>query len=1352
MPPGDLLPRIAAQVRRADARAVDDPLGVDPLDAGASRVENGVVTWGDGTDGRIGEETQELELPEPLAGFRDALKAEIEAARRAASGGAIVLLHGQRLKRDADAFQYAFKLENPQFAIADDMPGELRLPGGRVFDATIISLTGAAMTLSVHDDLGEFLPRALLSSSASNLMKALIGRIEDFHRDGRDNPAGARLLGVATAGGEPVAVEALEDLNAEQREAIASGLGRDTTFVQGPPGTGKTRTIGALGEKLARGDRSVLVVSHTNNAVDQALLHIARALGPELTTAGRVLRFGETKNEQVLQQADLLVKTHVQRRSADLVVRKIALTHENGRLSRRFQEVEKLLALCEWAANAEQTLGARERTFAETELLRAELQELVLRKAEAEVASSVGAALRNVSIAALAVRNLRHARAALQTGLDHSRQVQLLAGRFKQMPSESYVQARVVDMQTKLTAANEAQQAAERAHAQAEGLLADVQAAGAIARRFRRLPSPEMQAAAVDGARGVVGVARAKTAAARSALDDAQQQLAETQRIASELAAATDVPSREHHESALLENSREAAGAEQALALTRSAVEEEFPRHLPEAEVVTAVAKMRNAGRSETVTTEAVAQYEADAAAAAEALTEVAATRRRIEDQLQATDQRLRQGLLADLEVAEQLAPSPAGRDLRDLAAALGYLRNIAPDLVQQASRHEVAELRSEAGEIRATVHANEAELRSIQERLEQVESQVIADATVLATTLTRAYLKDEIQGRRFDTVILDEASMAPIPALWMVAAVAERNVVLVGDPHQLPPIALAAEDDQPDSSVTRWLASDIFMESGVTEEPPPAHLVKLRTQYRMHPAISAAPIELVYGPDLRDGPGAATDDELDSWYDRDWGHDAPVLLVDTESADAWCSAFISGGRTSRLNFLSASLCVDLAARLLKADRKPSQDGEARIIIATPYKPQARLLTLLLRDQGIEGEVIAGTVHAFQGSEAPVVIYDLVLDDPHRRAALFDPKRDEGNRRQFTVGLTRARKRLLVVGDFKFMLANGRNAFLGHLLRHLDRAPCIDAHDVVPLTLSARAAHAQGVVRGDAEPEDADLLVVTERHFDEYFLADVAAAQRRVEVHSPFITINRLEIVGPQLHAAVERGVEVVVVTKTLDDHSTRDEPVYRQLMGQLQAWGVIVVPKKAMHEKLAFIDDDIIWSGSLNILSFRSSREIMERRRSGRIVRLYRDETLKLDTAFATYKAGEFDCPVCGAPLALAESQYGMYRRCVVKGCYTRQLDEPPLENGKMACKTCGGELYFGTWGDKPAWRCHQNPRHHTAIHPNHLKLPAMAALIGPRRLRKLKRQFGLPIEPVVNVPAEAQKQEGLLADLAEP
>lgn len=48
--------------------------------------------------------------------------------------------------------------------------------------------------------------------------------------------------------------------------------------------------------------------------------------------------------------------------------------------------------------------------------------------------------------------------------------------------------------------------------------------------------------------------------------------------------------------------------------------------------------------------------------------------------------------------------------------------------------------------------------------------------------------------------------------------------------------------------------------------------------------------------------------------------------------------------------------------------------------------------------------------------------------------------------------------------------------------------------------------------------------------------------------------------------------------------------------IGQLQDIGIIVLFTKGHHRKLAIIDDDILYEGSLNILSQNDSCEIMRR------------------------------------------------------------------------------------------------------------------------------------------------------------
>ena len=174
-----------------------------------------------------------------------------------------------------------------------------------------------------------------------------------------------------------------------------------------------------------------------------------------------------------------------------------------------------------------------------------------------------------------------------------------------------------------------------------------------------------------------------------------------------------------------------------------------------------------------------------------------------------------------------------------------------------------------------------------------------------------------------------------------------------------------------------------------------------------------------------------------------------------------------------------------------------------------------------------------------------------------------------------------------------------------------------------------------------------------------------------------------------------------------------------------LKKWGATVIHKLHMHEKLVFVDDEILWAGSLNPLSFSSTQEIMERRRSRKIVEDYA-KTLRLDQLLRLHDEHQDECPVCGQEVMAAEGRdEPFYWRCIEKGCHTRSIDQPAPRDGRIICSNCGGPLYFGEWGGEPFWRCDKNARHRQRIVLNHLRLPKMQDLIAPRELSRLEERL---------------------------
>lgn len=172
---------------------------------------------------------------------------------------------------------------------------------------------------------------------------------------------------------EPTVADAPPGLNAGQQRAWAAARGSGVHLVWGPPGTGKTMVITRAIEDLLRRGKSVLLVSGTNVAVDNAIAGVATELDLE---SGAVVRVGtphvqkvaddprvcltalirERERDLVEQQADIADRINIV--SADPVLSTAAEARE--RLTdfdaRRYAESRKRIAACPDLGRARQRL------------------------------------------------------------------------------------------------------------------------------------------------------------------------------------------------------------------------------------------------------------------------------------------------------------------------------------------------------------------------------------------------------------------------------------------------------------------------------------------------------------------------------------------------------------------------------------------------------------------------------------------------------------------------------------------------------------------------------------------------------------------------------------------------------------------------------------------------------------------------------------------------------------------------------------------------------------------------------------------------------------------------------------
>lgn len=264
-------------------------------------------------------------------------------------------------------------------------------------------------------------------------------------------------------------------------------------------------------------------------------------------------------------------------------------------------------------------------------------------------------------------------------------------------------------------------------------------------------------------------------------------------------------------------------------------------------------------------------------------------------------------------------------------------------------------------------------QLQPLKKELRQQESVLISKGMVVGCTLSKAAIAKEIFERQFDAVIIDEASMAYIPHCAYGATLAKKRIAIFGDFRQLAPVSQARTD-----TAEKHLQRDIFDEAGiissVQKKNADPRLVLLKTQYRMHPNISAIPNELFYGDLLKDGAGVQ--ERTQQIVDLPPHAGSPSVFYDLSRTIAFCC---SEDHSSRFNIVSALIATDIAYRT-------QTTGTDSIGIITPYRAQARLLHRILRETE-QKNVKAATVHRFQGSEQNVIIFDAVDSYPQKKAS-----------------------------------------------------------------------------------------------------------------------------------------------------------------------------------------------------------------------------------------------------------------------------------------------------------------------------------------------------------------------------
>ena len=307
-------------------------------------------------------------------------------------------------------------------------------------------------------------------------------------------------------------------------------------------------------------------------------------------------------------------------------------------------------------------------------------------------------------------------------------------------------------------------------------------------------------------------------------------------------------------------------------------------------------------------------------------------------------------------------------------------------------------------------------ELKQTAHRLEDyIIHQILNQSQVVACTLTGA-ASSVLGNKRFYSVFIDEAAQALAPATWIPLLRADR-VIFAGDHHQLPPTVKSPEAEKGGLGVT-------LFERAIKNHPESASM--LQVQYRMHQHIMGFSGKWFYKGLL----------EAASFVQyRSLGENfPPVEFVDT--AGCGFNEKKDPETLSTFNTEEAHLLLKHVALLfnqIESELEDSWQLDFSLGIIAPYKAQVKTLEEQVADSPLLGSYLpyisVNTVDGFQGQERDVIYISLTRSNSKGEIGFL------GNVRRMNVAMTRARKKLVVVGDSATL---GQNPFFQAFFDYID--------------------------------------------------------------------------------------------------------------------------------------------------------------------------------------------------------------------------------------------------------------------------------------------------------------------------
>ncbi|SDE39078.1 TM0106 family RecB-like putative nuclease [Rhodococcus tukisamuensis] len=241
------------------------------------------------------------------------------------------------------------------------------------------------------------------------------------------------------------------------------------------------------------------------------------------------------------------------------------------------------------------------------------------------------------------------------------------------------------------------------------------------------------------------------------------------------------------------------------------------------------------------------------------------------------------------------------------------------------------------------------------------------------------------------DLLVVDEAGQFSL-ANTVAVGISTRNLLLLGDPQQLPQVSQGTHPEPVDASALGWLAQ------GHGALPPELGYFLDRT-WRMHPAVCSAVSDLSYDGRLRSQEPVTTGRALA-------GVEPGVTTLHVEHRGN------STESAEEAEAITAEVRTLIGTPWTPGVGEPARPlAEGDILVVAPYNAQVSLIRARLADAGL-GDVLVGTVDKFQGREAAVVFVSMTA------SSIDEVPRGMGfllSRNRLNVAVSRGKWRAVIV-------------------------------------------------------------------------------------------------------------------------------------------------------------------------------------------------------------------------------------------------------------------------------------------------------------------------------------------------